>query len=306
MVPTPRNAGRSLDAVALARVAQRLQRAAVAPWLHREVARRMAERLPLIRRRPESVLDWGAFIGASRECLQRAYPQARLIAVEPDSARRHATASALRRPWWAPRSWGRAAPEVIEEVEVAEARAQLVWANMALLGVVDPQPMMARWHRALEVDGFLMFSTLGPGSLRALGELYAGQGWPPAYAPFIDMHDLGDMLLAAGFADPVMDQEQITLSWDSAPALLAELRLLGGNVHPQRLPGLRTPRWRERLLQLLEAGADASGRPALGFEIIYGHAFRAAPRVPASAQTRVPLSDLRETLRTRPRSPGAT
>ena len=67
------------------------------------------------------------------------------------------------------------------------------------------------------------------------------------------MHDLGDMLVEAGFADPVMDQETITLTWPSGEALLAELRQLGGNVDPRRFAGLRTPRWRSRLAEALEA-----------------------------------------------------
>ncbi len=92
------------------------------------------------------------------------------------------------------------------------------------------------------------------------------------------MHDLGDMLVQAGFADPVMDQETITLTWDSPQALLAELRSLGGNASPLRCAGLRTPRWRARLLRPWNERAGADGRLALAFEVVYGHAFKAAPR----------------------------
>jgi malonyl-CoA O-methyltransferase len=163
---------------------------------------------------------------------------------------------------------------------------------------------MSQWHRALAVDGFLMFSTLGPGTLESLQALYRRQGWPRPFAAFVDMHDLGDMLVHAGFADPVMDQEQITLTWPTAEALLGELRGLGGNVDPLRHPGLRTPRWRARLQGALAETADASGRIGLTFELVYGHAFKPAPRPRLAGQTSVPLDDMRAMIRSGRRQPG--
>jgi malonyl-CoA O-methyltransferase len=298
MTPPERSARRPLDATALARVQRRLLQAPAAPWLHGEVARRMAERLPVIRLRPERIVDWGAFLGASRAWLAAAYPQARVLAVEPDAARRDATAAAHAPPWWSPRRWGAAAaPAVTTAAELSAGAGQLLWSNMGLHGAIDPQAVMAAWHRALQTDGFLMFSTLGPGSLAGLRALYAAHGWPVPHAPFVDMHDLGDMLVAAGFADPVMDQESLTLTWPSGEALLAELRQLGGNVDPGRFAGLRTPRWRRRLAAALETQAGAGGRPQLVFEVVYGHAFRPAPRPRVAAETALPLDDMRRMIR---------
>jgi malonyl-CoA O-methyltransferase len=111
------------------------------------------------------------------------------------------------------------------------------------------------------------------------------------------MHDLGDMLVAAGFADPVMDQETVTLTWPSGAALLDELRKLGANVDPRRFAGLRTPRWRRRLAEALEAQAGADGRPRLAFEVVYGHAFRVAPRPRVAAETAVAVDDMRAMIR---------
>lgn len=291
MESAARSARRPLDERALSHVLKRLRRARVAPWLHGEAARRMAERLPVIRRQPERVLDWWSQLGASRELLTRTYPRARVIAVEPE-----AVSPDPARRWW-PRRRAKDAVEVIAEAAVADGSAQLVWANMMLHGAIDPQSVMAQWHRALAVDGFLMFSTLGPGSLERLSSLYRAQGWPAPFAPFVDMHDLGDMLVEAGFADPVMDQELVTLSWPDAAALLAELRGLGGNVDPRRHAGLRTPRWRDRLLQTLSADAASDGRPSLQLEIVYGHAFRPPPRLRVAESATLPLADLRTMLR---------
>ena len=158
---------------------------------------------------------------------------------------------------------------------------------------------MARWQRALAADGFVMFSCLGPDTARELRALYARLGWPDPSPAFVDMHDLGDMLVQAGFADPVMDQETITVSWATPQAMLDELRTLGGNAAPARFQGLRTPRWRRRLEEELAASAGPDGRIAMRFEVAYGHAFKALPRVPAGQPTTVSLDEMRSLVRSR-------
>jgi malonyl-CoA O-methyltransferase len=293
LAPAPSSTLRAVDEVALWHAAERLRRAPEAPWLHREVARRMAERLAIVKMQPACVLDWWAGVGAGRGELVRAYPRARRLAVElhPDPA--------PMPPWWSARRWSGGADPALAETDVAPGTAQLVWANMMLHAVADPGATIQRWQQALAVDGFLMFSTLGPGTLPELRSLYAEAGWGPAMAPLVDMHDLGDMLVAAGFADPVMDQEWVTLTWPDAAAALTELRGLGGNVAPGRHPGLRTPRWRNLLLEGLAATAQrrADGRVGLSFEIVYGHAFKPVPRARLASESRVALDDFRAMTR---------
>jgi malonyl-CoA O-methyltransferase len=295
--PVPVDDPRGLDPVAVAAVLRRLARAGDAPWLHQEVARRMAERLAIVRLQPGRVLDWWSHLGAGAALLERAYPAAQRIAVEPTAALVARSRAAARRPWWSAQRWSGAAAAVVAEGEALPGGAELVWANMVLHGVADPPALFARWHEALAVGGFVMFSGLGPGTLRELRTLYARLGWPVPTPAFVDMHDLGDMLVRAGFADPVMDQETITLQWADATALLAELRALGGNAAPQRFGGLRTPRWRARLLEALASLAGADGRPALSFEVAYGHAFRAAPRARPGEPTTVSLEAMRSMVR---------
>lgn len=295
-------AARGLDAHAVQAQLRRLARASEPPWLHREVARRMAERLAIVRLQPALIVDWWSWLGAGAPLLAQAYPKARRIAVEPNAALHERSAAAAQRPWWSPQRWQGGAAPVLDEAQQLPAGVQLVWANMMLHAVVDPPALFERWQRALAVDGFVMFSCLGPGTLRELRALYQRLGWPVPTPAFVDMHDLGDMLVHAGFADPVMDQETLTLRWDNAAALLAELRSLGGNTSPSRGAGLRTPRWRERLERELAALAGPDGKPTLSFEVAYGHAFRAAPRLQAGEATRVSLDDMRTMVRSgRPR-----
>jgi len=151
------------------------------------------------------------------------------------------------------------------------------------------------------VDGFVMFSALGPDTLRELRPLYQAMGWPPPAHEFTDMHDWGDLLVHAGFAEPVMDMERIVLTWESPQRLLAELRGLGANLHPSRFAGLRGRGWKAALEQALAhhlARAQEPGRLALTFEVIYGHALKAAPRARVSEQSAVSLQDMRAMLRT--------
>ena len=282
----------TLDPVAVAR----WERVAPArsPWLHEEVARRMAGRLDWIRLQPQAWAHWEPVRGGlqAQSLLAERYPQARCVVVEPDERRAQAARAALARPWW------RRGPQRQVLAQPAPGSVQMVWANMALHFSLDPQAVMARWHQALQPEGFLMFSCFGPDTVRELRELYAALGWPPAGPAFTDMHDWGDMLVASGFAEPVMDMERLTLTWESPAALLAELRELGANLHPQRFAALRGRGWRQRLEgELARALRGSDGRLALTFEVVYGHAIKPAPRVRMQGEAAVAVEDLRSMLR---------
>ena len=289
------------DAVALTHVLDRLARAPSAPWLHQEVARRMAERLPVILQAPERWLDWWAFTGAGADAVRSVWPQSLRSVAEPTPALQQRSRAALQAPWWA---WGQRRQDAAQPVwlvsEVPVGQAQMLWANLCLHASTDPVVTLAAWHRALSVDGFVMFSSFGPDTLKELRALYAEMGWPTPHPPYTDMHDLGDMLVHGGFADPVMDQETIVLTWSSPETLLAELRGLGGHLGAGRHAGLRTPRWRDRLLQTLAQRADAQGRIALTFELVYGHAYKPAPRAARGELATVSLDALRAKLPKRP------
>lgn len=252
----------------------------------------MGQRLAIVKRQPMQIIDWWSHLGASSAVLGSSYPRAVVRRVDPAGWAAQATPAA----WWSPRRWRRAG-QVLAREQVAGASAELLWANMCLHFETDIEALLRRWREAIALDGFLMFSTLGPGSFGTLRSLYREQGWGVPFAPLVDMHDLGDMLVHAGFAEPVMDQESLTLTWTGAAAMLAELRSLGGNAAIDRHQGLRTPRWRERLCNAVDKQRDAQGRVALDFEIVYGHAFCAAPREPMTSSTSIPMERMRAMVR---------
>jgi malonyl-CoA O-methyltransferase len=213
--------------------------------------------------------------------------------VEAQPAHAEVARQHLAKPWW--RRLGGSSTEF---GPVPAASVQMLWSNMQLHTSAEPQALMRQWHEALAVDGFLMFSCLGPDTLRELRELYAAAGWPPPGHEFTDMHDWGDMLVHGGFAEPVMDMERITLSFDTPGRLLQELRELGANLHPHRFRALRGRGWRDRLHRLLDTrlrGAD--GKLALTFEVIYGHALKPLPRPRVAGQSAFSVDDMRSMLR---------
>jgi len=299
--PTTESRPERLDPRAQDRAWARLAGLPAPPWLHGEVARRLSERLSIVRQIPSHVFDWWSELGGGAALLAQAYPKAAVTGVlRPESTTMRpaapANAPAVAPAW---RRWlglGTAGPRAIAQSAVPAGQAQLVWSNMSLHWAPDAPALMREWQRALVVDGFLMFTTLGPGTLQSLREAYRANGWGTPHAPWTDMHDLGDMLVEAGFADPVMDQETLRLTWSSPQAALDELRTLGANDDVARFAGLRTPRWRERLLEALGARRDAQGRVLLEFEVVYGHAFKPVPRAKVAAQTQVGLDDMKAML----------
>ncbi|MEY8875637.1 MAG: biotin synthase [Leptothrix sp. (in: b-proteobacteria)] len=306
-------ADRAIDPIALNRLlrppAEMASATPATPWLHGEIARRMADRLALIRRQPAVVIDWAAAQGASTAVLAQHCPAARIVRTDADGHPLPATgafaapAAALGR-WW--RQWTGSADDTNPAAMPAPAppeprlRADLLWANMNLHLAADQPARIAAWHAATAVDGFLMFSCLGPDTARELHALHRELGLGPAGARCVDLHDIGDGLVQAGFADPVMDMERLTLTWADADAMLAELRTLGRNLAPHRHTGLRTPRWHARwVAQLNERLRQPDGRLHLTFEVIYGHAFRVASRAKVSSQTEISLEAMREMTRSR-------
>jgi malonyl-CoA O-methyltransferase len=181
----------------------------------------------------------------------------------------------------------------------ADGTVQLVWANMLLHTQADPLALIQQWQRALAVDGFLMFSCLGPDTVRELQKVYDALGLGPCSHTYTDMHDWGDMLVQAGFAEPVMDMERIVLSFATPQRALQELRGLGRNLHPQRFAGLRGRGYRARLEAAMGAqmaAANEGGGITLTFEVIYGHAYKPTPRIKVSSQSAVSMQDMRAML----------
>jgi malonyl-CoA O-methyltransferase len=288
-----------LDPVAAARWQN--HRHAQTVWLNQEVGERMADRLSWIKRTPTRWMDWAPLWGgeAVHQLLKQRYPQSVVLwgGAQMDETSRRLSPRAGWTGLW--RRWTQDAPLPQLGWQVPEPAVDMVWANMALHLTPHPQALLRHWLDCLAVDGFLMFSCLGPDSLQELREVHAASGWPAPAHPYTDMHDWGDMLVAAGFAEPVMDMERLTLTYTTLGALEADLRVWGRNLSAQRFPACRGKQWRQHWLTAMERGLprNRDGAYTLTLEVVYGHAMRGTPKVALEPTASVSVDQMRAMLR---------
>lgn len=285
-------------------------RLAESDFLRREIANRMHERLELVKINPQRILDAGCGEGADLASLQERFADAHVLGVDASLAmlavareRQAAALSSMNRllKKWLPAKIGAglsANPDLLcgdfAQLPFGINTVDLVWSNLALHWHPQPDRIFAEWRRVLKVDGLLMFSCFGPDTFKELRAAFAAIGDDaPSTLPFVDMHDFGDMLVNAGFSTPVMDMENITVTYESIDKLMSDVRAWGGNPLLTRRRGLLGRGAWERAVQVLEESRRTDGRIPLTFEIVYGHAFRPAPKTTAAGEAIVRL-DLRK------------
>ncbi len=238
--------------------------------LSRETGLRMAQRLDFVRIAPDRIADVGCATGDGLRELQRRFPAALPLAI--DFARPMLNAVRSRTPLIG-RVFGRAPRLINADVRalpLAPGSLGLAWSNLMLHWLDDPLPAFAELRRVLQVGGLLMFSMLGPDTLKELRAACLDAGITPPLRRFQDMHDVGDMLLAAGFADPVMDMEMVTLTYRTGRGLLADQRHLGAR---DGLFGVLPWRDWRKVFSAYERRRE-SGRLPASFEVVYGHAWK--------------------------------
>lgn len=257
--------------------------------LQHEVCRRMLARLDYIKLEPAAILDAGSGTGNVVAALRARYPQATLYAL--DIALAMVRRARARAPWWQSVLGRRVVPVCgdIERLPLRAAAVGMVWSNLALQWVNDPPSALAEFRRVLAPGGLLMFSTFGPDTLQELRAAYQGTDRYTHVNRFIDMHDLGDMLVHGGFADPVMDMEYVTLTYGDVRALMHDLKAIGAhNVTAGRRQGM-TARASLAAVERNYETLRRDGRLPATFEVIYGHAWAPQPRTTADGRTIIPI-----------------
>lgn len=253
--------------------------------LQREVCTRMLERLDYVKLQPACILDAGCGTGWGTRQLAARYPAARVVAL--DLAIGMLRGAGGRSGWWRKLFGGAQPMQVCADVEalpLAEASVELVWSNLALQWCNDLPATLAGLHRVLKTEGLLMFSTFGPDTLKELRQAFHGVDGYNHLNRFTDMHDIGDMLMHAGFAEPVMDMEFITLTYDDVRGVLHDLKRIGAhNATTGRGQGLMgRARW-ARMVENYERLRRDGKLPAT-YEVVYGHAWKAAPKKTSDGQ----------------------
>jgi malonyl-CoA O-methyltransferase len=263
--------------------------------LQREVADRLLQRLDYVKLQPQRILDLGAGTGYALPALRQRYRKAEIIAL--DLAQRMLCAACARVPAkknLLARVSRHAVCADAQRLPLADDSVDLVFSSLMLQWCNDLDAVFAEVRRVLRPDGLFQFATLGPDTLKELRVAWASVDNAVHVHRFIDMHDVGDALLRAGLAEPVLDVETLTLTYREVNDLLHELRQLGASNRSEGTQkGLTTPHKLKAMRKnYIERFAQADGQLPSSWEVVYGHAWRgskAAPQPKPGQRIDVPI-----------------
>jgi malonyl-CoA O-methyltransferase len=259
--------------------------------LQREIADRLLERLNDVKIAPAIIVDVGCGTGYCTRALTRRYRRAHIVGLDLAQAMLR---RAHRRDWW---RFFDGRPGFVcgdaERLALASASADMIVSNLTLQWC-DPVAAFAEFRRVLRPGGLLMFTSFGPDTLREVRAAWSGVDARPHVHGFLDLRDVGDLLLHGGFADPVVDVERLTLHYPNVLEALRELKQIGAhNVAHGRARSLTGKQRFQQFRAAYEAMADEHGIPAT-YEVVFGHAWApsGAPRR-AHGDAIIPLSEIR-------------
>ena len=266
--------------------------------LQREVGDQLLERLELLKTPPQRVLDVGAGSGRMSGLLKKRYPKSELIALDlaPGmlrAAKRHSS-------WWRP--FARVAGDA-QALPLADGSVDLLISNLCLQWVPDLSAAFYEFRRVLRPGGWLLFTSFGPDTLKELRSAWRAADERAHVHVFLDMHDVGNTLLAQGFADPMLDVENYRLTYPDARKLMRELKGIGaGNALGERARGLTGRQAFARMLAAYEHARVDGALPA-SYEVIFAQAQAPAAGSPLKSRdgdvAKFSVDDMRARLRRR-------
>jgi len=259
--------------------------------LQREIGERMLERLDYVKLAPKRILDIGCGTGVLTDALMKRYPKAEVVALDFALPMLERT---KKRGRWLRRAKCLCAD--LDHLPLASGSFDLVFSNVAIQWSQHPAEAIAELHRVLRPEGLLMFSSFGPDTLFELRNAWSQVDGYEHVHGFIDMHNYGDMMVNTGLADPVMDVEHMTLTYEKADVLMRELKSIGaGNAGQSRSRGLTGRARLEAVAEAYERYRNQEGRLPATYEVVYGHAWGAMQRK-GEGEVRVSLDILKEPL----------
>ncbi len=250
--------------------------------LQRNVCDDLLRRLDLTSLNPEVVLDVGCGTGWGTQDLLKKYKKANVISLDISPEMLKQT---KRKGGWLRK------PELIcadaEAIPLANESVDLIFSNL-MLQWCDYKKVFTEFKRILKPDGLLMFSTFGPDTLKELKQSWAQVDNHAHVNEFTDMHDLGDELIHAGLAEPVMDMDILTLTYNDAISVMKDLKAIGANTilknqQKEVESGLITPNKLKRVIAHYESFRKNKVIPA-SYEVVFGHAWKTKQRATKMSQ----------------------
>ena len=269
--------------------------------LQREIESRLFERIEFQRHEPTMILDLGCGTGSASRTLTGRFPQAGVIALDwaPAMLTEVGATGTDRK---SPGGLSRVCADM-HSLPLAARSVDLIFSNLALQWSYDIPAVFREFRRIMKANAMLVFTCFGPDTLHELKQAWRAVDDLPHVNDYPDMHDIGDELLAAGFREPVMDTERLTLEYPDVMSLMRELKGIGAhNVASQRLHGLTGKSRLQSMLQAYEPFRRENRYPA-SYEIVYGTAFAPAEGQPVKTAEGDIATFSIEALRARSRTP---
>ncbi len=247
--------------------------------MQKEVANRLIERLELVQLKPEVILDVGSGTGFCSRLIEKRYKKSTIVSLDLSSEMLMYTRKkeGFIKRFTSPHRYLCADAE---NLPLADQSVDLIVSSLALQWC-DLEAVFAGFRRVLKPGGLLMFSSMGPDTLKELRQAWSKADGELHVSAFIDMHDVGDALMRAGFSDPVMDVESITMTYLTVKKLMQDLKAIGSrNAVEGRAKGLTGKQRLKKMTEAYETMRYNGVLPAT-YEIVYGHAW--APEISGNA-----------------------
>jgi malonyl-CoA O-methyltransferase len=259
-------------------------------FIHLEIRDRLLERLKIVDMHPETIVDLGAGTCQGVSGLATAFPNQHVIAV--DFAEQMLAAGT---PAIGSANVSRVCADA-RALPFTERSIDLIFSNLVFHHCPNPGAAFAEARRALGFPGLLTFTMLGQDSLIELRKAWATVDRFSHISDFMDMHHVGDALIQAGFTEPVVDVEILTITYDSLAKLMKDLRETGSiNATAARNRALSGREAWRKLGDAYEQYRNENNRLPVTLEIIYGLAWSGETRPGVSARegtVEFPLGDL--------------
>lgn len=254
--------------------------------LQKKVREEMLSRLELVKLQPQFILDAGCGTGLASLALQKQFKSAQVVSLDFALPMLQKTKQNLRgfqfdqsglinalKNFFSAKAQHLICAD-IEQLPLADKTFGLIWSNLAIQWCNNLDQAFQEFYRVLQPEGLLMFSTFGPDTLKELRAATSTEGHTSVNR-FIDMHDIGDALVRAGFNAPVLDVERFTLTYDDVKSVMQDLKNIGAhNATEGRARGLHGRAFLVELARKYETFRQADGKLPATFEVVYGHAWR--------------------------------